>query len=131
VKPENLILLLPRCLQRAGCAADVAGDIANCKRCGRCKVGDMARIAEAKGIRCAVATGGEQALALVKSDDVHAIIAVACEKELAAGIWHTMPKPVLAVINLRPNGPCRDTDVDMASVEEALECLLAADDGEE
>jgi hypothetical protein len=60
----------------------------------------------------------------VKQDCVDAVVAVACEKELREGMRATFPKPVLGIINLRPNGPCRDTDVDVAQVEDAMRWFL-------
>jgi hypothetical protein len=71
-----------------------------------------------------VATGGRLALELAKAEGVKAIVAVACEKELQAGLTGVFPKPSLGIINLRPHGPCRDTDVDLGEVEEAIAWLL-------
>ena len=46
VAPEHLLLLLlPHCMQWSGCAQNVREDIANCKQCGRCRVGDMKALA--------------------------------------------------------------------------------------
>ena len=125
VAPANIVLLLPRCLQRSGCERDVVGDIANCRQCGRCKVGELARACGQLGIRCHMATGGRLALEIVRSDDVHAVVAVACEKELRSGIVGAFPKRVRAVVNARPHGPCRDTDVDTDAVVDAIKWFLA------
>ncbi len=59
-------------------------------------------------------------MALARSRDVKAIIAVACEKELRSGIIACLPKPVVALINMRPNGPCCETDIDVDEVERAI-----------
>lgn len=130
VEPRHLVLLLPRCIQKSGCGQDVVGDTGNCRRCGGCKVGELAALAEELGIRCRLATGGELALDIVRGKDVHGIVAVACEKELRAGILRTFPKRVIAVVNMRPNGPCRDTDVDVAAVRDALNWLIGKSAGE-
>ena len=34
VRPANLLVLLPRCLQHAGCGQDVIEDLAACRQCG-------------------------------------------------------------------------------------------------
>jgi hypothetical protein len=51
---------------------------------------------------------------------VDAVVAVACEKELQEGLKGVFPKPALGVINLRPNGPCVDTKVDLEELEETI-----------
>jgi len=127
-KPERLLLLLPSCLQRSECDQKVRSDVAECLRCGRCKIKDMVEMAEQHGCQCAVATGGRLALQLATGDGVDAIVAAACEKELQQGLKAALPKPALGIINVRPNGPCKDTDVDVAEVEKAIRWLLRAED---
>jgi hypothetical protein len=127
-KPERLLLLLPSCLQRSECDQKVRNDVADCLRCGRCKIKDMVEMAEKYGCQCAVVTGGRLALRLAKGEGVDAIVAVACEKELQLGLKAALPKPALGVINVRPNGPCKDTDVAVAEVEEAIRWLLRAEE---
>lgn len=123
-RPEELLILVPSCLQNSGCKQKITNDISECRRCGRCKVKDIIELSEKYGARCAVATGGRLALELAKAEGVKAIVAVACEKELQAGLTGVFPKPSLGIINLRPHGPCRDTDVDLGEVEEAIAWLL-------
>ena len=122
--PGRLLILFPSCLQRSECPQKITTDLAECKRCGRCKVKDMLELAERYGCRRMVATGGRLALQIARGDGVDAVVALACEKELTEGLLATFPKPGLGVINLRPHGPCKDTDVDMAEVEEAVRWFL-------
>jgi len=75
-------------------------------------------------LKCLVASGGRQAVKQARSDDVKVVVAVACEKELVDGIRAIFPKPVIAVINSRPNGPCKDTKIDAAKVREAIEGIV-------
>ena len=81
-------------------------------------------MAERFRIPMVVATGGELAVSRVKDREVRGIIAVACEKELRMGILASLPKPVLGLFNERPNGPCKDTRVDLVEVERAIEWFL-------
>jgi hypothetical protein len=123
-KPGNLLLLFPSCLQYSECPEAIRADLANCKRCGRCGVKDLLELAEEYGTQVAVATGGRLALQRVKAEDVKAVVAVACEKELQEGMKGAFPKPVLGVVNLRPHGPCKDTEVDVDEVRGAIEWFL-------
>ena len=54
------------------------------------------------------------------------IVAVACERDLSAGITDTYPIPVLGVLLDRPEGPCLNTRVDVAKVIAALNLFLKA-----
>ena len=121
--PERLLFLVPSCLQNSDCKQNIAHDITQCQRCGRCKVADVLALAERLGARAAVATGGRLALQMAKDKAVDGVIAVACVKELTEGMRALFPKAVLGVVNMQPHGPCKDTDVDMAAVKAAVERL--------
>ena len=123
--PENVLLLLPHCLQHHACKELVKEDIRNCKGCGRCKVKELRALAERIGVRVHIASGGREALERARWPDVRAILAVACSKELSEGIRAAFPKRVIGVLNSWPHGACKDTDVDIAKVEEALSGLIA------
>jgi len=120
----RLLILFPSCLQRSECPQKITSDVAKCLRCGKCKVKDVLELAEKYGAQCVVATGGRLALKIARGDGVDAIVAVACEKEIQEGMKGAFPKPSLGVINLRPHGPCKDTDVDLAELEEAIRWFL-------
>jgi hypothetical protein len=123
VKPGEILVLLPSCLQSASCEQNVVGDLAACRRCGRCKLGPLLDLCERHDVEVAIAKGGRVAVRLARRPEVRAIIAVACEKELRSGIFACLPKPVIAVPNRRPNGPCNETDVAVDEVERAIEWL--------
>jgi hypothetical protein len=123
-KPEEMLVLLPSCLQSSECRQKITNDIGECLRCGRCKVKDIVELCEKHGVRCAVATGGRLALELASQDHVKAVVAIACEKELREGMKAVFPKPGLGIINIRPHGPCKDTDVEVEEVERAVAWLL-------
>jgi len=124
---DEMLILVPSCLQSSKCTQKVTVDVANCRRCGNCAVGAILDLAERFGVRVACATGGRLALSMVKDDRVKVVVAVACEKELRAGIIGAFPKPVSAIPNVRPHGPCKDTDVDMEEVRAAIERLLVGE----
>jgi len=123
-EPHELLLLLPSCLQRTECPQKLTSDPQNCQRCGRCRMKELLELAERYGCQCRVVGGGRLALEIAKRDGVKAVVAVACEKELQAGMGALLPKPALGVINVRPHGPCRDTDANVSEVEEAIRFFL-------
>ncbi|MHC4479863.1 MAG: DUF116 domain-containing protein [Planctomycetota bacterium] len=123
-RPGELLVLIPSCLQSSECCQRITIDVGECRRCGRCKVKDIIELSERHGARCVVATGGRLALELAGDDRVGAVVAVACEKELQEGMKAVFPKAALGVLNIRSHGPCRDTDVNLDEVEEAINWLL-------
>ena len=126
VHPDHLLLLVPHCLQRCTCESNITRDIDRCNRCGQCNVADMLQLRDEFGIRCHLVSGGREAIAVVRDPAVKAIVAVACEKELADGIRAVMPKRVVAIPNERPNGPCKNTRVDVDMVRSAIVELLGS-----
>lgn len=124
VASENLLLLVPRCLQKDGCARTLGKTLDDCRRCGQCNVTELLAIREEFGISCSLAGGGREALAYVKKSEVKAVVAVACEKELFAGICAVFPKPVLGVLNIPGEHPCRNTRFNRDLVRDAIRSML-------
>lgn len=126
--PEQILLLAPHCLQENVCPHKVTNDINNCRRCGKCKVSDLLALRDLYGIRVGVATGGTLARKLVKEYRPKAIIAIACERDLASGIQDCSPIPVLGVLNERPFGPCFNTSVNTNGVIKAIDFFTGKED---
>ena len=128
VGADEILVLMPSCLQAAACKQNVVGDLANCKRCEVCKIGVLLNVCDRYGVEVAIAKGGRVAVERARQAHIKAVIAVACEKELRSGIFACLPKAVVAVMNTRPNGPCNETDVDVGEVERAIEWLTRGQD---
>ena len=123
--PERVLLLMPSCLQGSECKHRLLNDdFSQCRRCGACKIKDVLELAEEYGVKPFIAAGGRLAAERANSDDVDAVVAVACTKELKEGVKAVFPKPVLTVYNEQPHGPCVDTDVTLGAVREAIEQFL-------
>ena len=122
IDPEAPILVLvPHCLQSSSCSIRVTADLRKCKACGKCDLGELRELMdEMPNVTIAVATGGEVARQIVKKTLPQLIIAVACERDLTEGIRDIPQLPVVGILNHRPNGPCRDTKVDVQLIKETL-----------
>ncbi|MEA1990573.1 MAG: DUF116 domain-containing protein [Thermodesulfobacteriota bacterium] len=119
-KPEEMLLLMPHCLQRSKCKIRLTYSIHNCKRCGKCPISDLIALSERYSVFLAIATGGTIARRIVIQRMPKMIVAVACERDMAGGIQDTYPLPVYGVLNTRPHGPCLDTQVSIENVERAI-----------
>jgi len=124
VNPDDILILMPHCIQRADCSYRVTSDLDNCQRCGNCQVDPIIALQEKYGVHVSFATGGTLARKIIKEIRPKAIIAVACERDLSSGIQDVYPLPVIGVINLRPNGPCYNTKVELDKLESAVKKLL-------
>ncbi|MFH1415133.1 MAG: DUF116 domain-containing protein [Elusimicrobiota bacterium] len=113
----SVLLLLPNCIQNSECNKDLLSDISNCAACGRCQVGEILELIGSKDIKVILVGGGRLAMQKVKETAAGIVIAVACETELVDGIRAVVNSPVWAVNNLRPEGPCRNTKVNIEELK--------------
>jgi hypothetical protein len=120
VRPDKLLILLPHCIQNFDCQIKITGNIRNCKGCGKCEIKDLIELSDQYHLKIAVATGGTLARRIVLENRPDAIVAVACELDLTAGIQDTYPIPVIGILNERPNGPCINTKADLEKVRRAI-----------
>jgi hypothetical protein len=106
IPPQQVLLLLPRCLRK--------------------ELLDQARaLATTRGVEVTLVAGGEQARKRIWEKRPHLVICVACERDLLSGIRDVRHKlPVLGIPNTRPNGPCRDTQINLMDLEGALDLCV-------
>ena len=105
-KSQNLLVLLPRCLDKET----------------RLKA---AELTEKYKVTSFTATGGSSARQMIKKVKPDAIIGVACERDLIAGMSDTPGSmTVVGIPNKRPFGPCKDTAIDTDTLENTIKFLL-------
>jgi len=124
VPADKLLVVTPHCLQLATCPHKITRDPHNCKRCGGCDIGSLVTLADEMGFHFFVATGGTLARQIVYNTRPKAVLAIACERDLMSGIQDVYPLPAVGVLNIRPNGPCYNTHVDMVEVRAQLEKII-------
>jgi hypothetical protein len=116
-----VLVLLPRCIQRSECKQTIIEDVEYCKRCGKCPMADLMDIrAKYENVEYYVLTGGSVAADVIKKVRPAAVIGVACERELLAGIELVDGIPVVGLANVRPEGPCLHTQVCIEDFEKTL-----------
>ena len=120
---EDILILIPHCIQKNICKLKVTNKIENCAKCGLCNVSDLVKLKEKTRINVFIATGGTLARKIIIDNKPKAVIAVACERDLTSGIQDMKHIPVLGVFNKRPNGPCVDTLIDIHEIENAINFL--------
>lgn len=118
---NKILLLLPHCLQKDDCKIRITNDIISCEQCGGCDIAKLKDLVSDPRVVAAVATGGSLARKLIKDHRPDVIVAVACHRDLVDGVRDAWHFPVYAILNERPNGPCFETTVSIATVKFALQ----------
>jgi len=99
VGPERMLILIPRCLSRD------------------CNIA-LRKMRDLHGFILAVAEGGSEARKKIAEIKPRLIIAIACERDLLTGFIDVNPHiPVIGFPNIRPCGPCKNTEVDLGQIE--------------
>lgn len=122
-RTDEVMLLLPHCIQNSQCVLKVTNNSEFCEKCGRCKIGELLEYTTGKNIRMFIATGGTVARNIIKQNNPKLIISVACERDLMSGILDVKGIPVIGITNIQPKGPCFNTDVDLAAIKQRVEQL--------
>ncbi|MGL5650810.1 MAG: DUF116 domain-containing protein [Paraclostridium sp.] len=124
IKAEDILILIPHCIQKSECKLKITTNVRNCKSCGLCNVKDLIDLQDKYNVQVFIATGGTLARKKIKETRPKAVVAVACERDLTAGVQDIRQVPVLGVFNKRPNGPCVDTKIDANEVENAIKFFI-------
>jgi len=102
---RELLLLAPRCLRR---------DLRI----------SLEALAGEFGAHCETVGGGEQARDTIARLRPAGVLAVACERDLVEGVRGVAPRvTVLSLPNRRPDGPCRNSEIDLAEARRLLSRL--------
>lgn len=121
---RNVLILLPHCLQWWECTHKITTDVENCRDCGKCGIPQIRAAAKKHGLKVMVVTGGTEARRQIKQSQSDLIVACACERDLLGGIFDVRQSPVFGILNRRPNGPCRSTNIDINELIDILDRVM-------
>ena len=101
-QPAKMLVVLPRCLTKDMNAA-------------------LRKMRDQYGFMMTTAGGGGEARRKIRELRPGLIIAVACERDLLTGFVEVNPHiPVIGFPNIRPCGPCKNTEVDLQEIESTI-----------
>lgn len=109
VRPDDLLVLLPRCLSKGAMqgAMEISGRY---------------------GVPLFVASRGRYARQMIGMRRPKCVVAVACERDLVSGVGDVAGRfPVLGTTLGLPDGPCKNTEVDLPNLELQIRTFLGLD----
>ncbi len=118
---DKILIVLPHCLQNSKCSRRIRNGLDECIQCSNCNIGDIKEIINQYGVTAEIATGGTSARKVIQDIKPEFVIAVACERDLTSGLLDVKGIPVYGILNKRPNGPCKDTFVDIDELKTTIE----------
>ncbi len=106
IPADRLLVLMPRCLTRENNAR-------------------LRQLRDRHGFKMAVCDGGAAARKSIRETRPKLVLAIACERDLISGFREVNPfVPVIGIPNQRPEGPCKNTCIDLTHLEETVaRCL--------
>lgn len=108
VAKGELLVLIPRCLSKQA-------------------LDGVLGIAGRYDVPVFVATRGQLARRVIRERRPRAVVAVACERDMMTGLRDVAGRlPVLGLTMRLPNGPCRDAELDLATMERWVQGLVGA-----
>lgn len=106
IKPDELLVLLPRCLDKASMQSAM-------------------ELSARYGVPIFVAARGRYAREMIGKVRPRAVVAVACERDLVSGVHDVAARlPVLGTTIGLPDGPCKNTSINIDSLEDQLRTFL-------
>jgi len=106
LRGDVLLVLLPRCLEK------------ETKR-------QVIERVNGRAVQIVTAGGGEEARRAIRQYNPSLILAVACERDLISGIKDLAERiPVLAIPNKRPEGPCKNTHLQLDELDDVLNFII-------
>lgn len=106
LRGDVLLVLLPRCLEK------------ETKR-------QVIERVNGRAVQIVTAGGGEEARRAIRQHNPSLILAVACERDLISGIKDLAERiPVLAIPNKRPEGPCKNTHLQLDELDDVLNFII-------
>ena len=106
VSPEELLILLPRCLGKDAMQAAMS-------------------VSERYGVPLFVAARGRYARQMIAMRRPKGVVAIACERDLVSGVHDVAAKlPVLGTTLALPDGPCRNTEFAIGELEGQVRTML-------
>ncbi len=117
---SSVLLIMPRCVKKPGCPADVKNSLAQCVSCQECPLGDVARLCDRYGVTALVAFRSHIAFDMARTRQPDVIIASACHDRLIKALRSVPDIPALLSPLVGMEKMCVGAWVDLPWLEDQL-----------
>lgn len=124
-RPNKVLLIMPRCVQKIGCRSNVQESLDECLVCGRCPLGDVAAICDQHGLPALVAFRSHIAFDLARQQKPDLIIATACHDRLIKALRNVPEVPALLAPLASMDRMCVNASVDLQWLDEQLTAVTS------
>ncbi len=122
--PRRVLLIMPRCVQKSGCRANVRSGLQECLTCMGCPLGDVAVLCRHHQVNALVALRSHVAFALAREFKPDVIIATACHDRIIKALRSVPEYPALLTPLQSMEKPCVNAGVDLAWLERQLAAVV-------
>lgn len=122
---RSVLLIMPRCVKKAGCRADVQHGLDECLSCLQCPLGDVALVCRRHDVQALVAFRSHIAFDMARRLKPDVIIASACHDRMVKA-WRNVPDvPALLVPLAGMERMCVNATLDLAWLESQVAAAAA------
>ncbi len=117
VPPAKRFVFIPHCLRHIkACKAQAGEEGYKCLKCGACKINEIMKACESRGMPAYIVGGGSQLVNIVKKYNPAAVLGIACFAEVRMGLDKMMELGIPAQAVMLSTCGCVNTDVDLDEV---------------
>lgn len=120
---REVLLIMPRCVKKPGCPADVKTSLELCTSCEDCHLGDVARLCHSYGVTALVAFRSHIAFEMARTRRPDVIIASACHDRLIKALRSVPEIPALLAPLAGMEKMCVGAQVDLAWLDSQLQIV--------
>jgi len=122
---RSVLLIMPRCVKKTGCRADVQRGLGECLTCLQCPLGDVALICRRHDVQALVAFRSHIAFEMARAHRPDVIIASACHDRMVKA-WRSVPEvPALLAPLAGMERMCVNATLDLPWLERQVAAAAA------
>lgn len=122
---RSVLLIMPRCVKKTGCRADVQHGLDECLACLQCPLGDVALVCRRHDVQALVAFRSHVAFDMARRLQPDVIIASACHDRMVKA-WRSVPEvPALLAPLAGMERMCVNATLDLAWLERQVAAVAA------
>ena len=122
---RKILLIMPRCVKKTGCRADVQHGLEECLTCLGCPLGDVALICDRHQVEALVAFRSHIAFEMARVHRPDVIIAAACHDRMVKA-WRSVPEiPALLAPLSGMERMCVNASIDLHWLEQQVAAVTA------